>query len=254
MFKGYEKIIKHAIDNGFLVSLITNGTRLDKLLDIGTEYIQKMQWIGVDIDSADTEVYNLVRMQKTGGQFDTVKENIKKIVNAGGNVDIKALVLKETANKHNILKLFEYTKETNARMLYIRSAILEKGSGDAFVIEEGLIQYINKLGEVLGVAFKANQRDAMDTRCYTKCHALYLLPVFSADGYIYLCCENRGNKELAIANWITDDWQEKWCSSKHAQIYNNFDISACPSCRPNSHNTSIQQVINNPESFEELFL
>ena len=253
LFKGYEKIIKHAIDNGFLVSLITNGTRLDKLLDIGTEYIQKMQWIGVDIDSADTEVYNLVRMPKTGGQFDTVKENIKKIVNAGGNVDIKALVLKETANKHNILKLFQYTKETNARMLYIRSAILEKGSGDAFVIEEGLIQYINKLGEVLGVAFKANQRDAMDTRCYTKCHALYLLPVFSADGYIYLCCENRGNKELAIANWITDDWQEKWCSSKHAQIYNNFDISACPSCRPNSHNTSIQQVINNPLMLEELF-
>ena len=253
LFKDYELIIKYCIDKGFLTSLITNGTGLDKLLNIGSDYIKKIQWIGVDIDSASPELYNLVRMPKTDGQFNRVKNNIKLIVSAGGKVDIKVLLLDETANKHNILHLFEYVKETNARMLYIRSAILENGSGDAFIIDKELIKYIEELGNIYNVKFRAKQRDAMNTRCYTNCHALYLLPIFSADGYIYLCCENRGNKELSIANWMTDDWKKKWCSNEHTQIYNNFDVSACPSCRPNSHNTGIQQVINNPLMLEELF-
>ncbi len=254
LFKGYEKIIKHAIDKRFMVSIVTNGTKLDKLLDIGTEYIQKMQWIGVDIDSADEDVFNLVRLPKTKNQFDIVKENIKKIVNAGGTVDIKALVLNKTANKHNILQLFEYTKETNARMLYIRSAVLEKGNGDAFIIEQHLMNYIKELTEIYDVKCRAKQRDSMKSRCYSKCYALYLLPIFCADGLVYLCPEHRGNKALSIGNWITDDWRGIWCSDKHHNIFNKFDISICPSCRPDPYNIGIQQVLNNPDTFEELFL
>lgn len=253
LFKNYEQLIKYSIDKGFLTSLITNGTKLDKLLNIGSEYIKKMQWIGVDIDSANNDMYNFVRMPKTDGQFEKVKDNIKLIVSAGGKVDIKALILDETDNKQNILQLFEYTKETKAHMLYIRSAVLEKGRADAYVIKKSLMEYIEKLGGIFNINFRATQRDAMDTRSYSKCHALYLLPIFCADGYIYLCCENRGNKDLSIGSWITEDWQEKWCNSEHNKIYNEFDISKCPACRPNLHNTNIQQVIDNPLMLQELF-
>jgi sulfatase maturation enzyme AslB (radical SAM superfamily) len=253
LFKGYEKIIKHSIDKGFLTSLVTNGTKLDKLLEIGEERIQKMQWIGVDVDSADKEIFNLVRLPKTNGQFDIVKENIKKIVNAGGRVDIKALVLDQTANKINILQLFDYASEVNARMLYIRSAVLEKGDGDAYIIEEQLINYMKKVSKIYNVRYRAKQRDAKEARCYKKCYALYLLPIFCADGLIYLCPEHRGNKDLVLGNWITDDWRKLWCSDEHANIFNNFDISACVPCRPDPYNVGIQQVLNNPETFEELF-
>jgi sulfatase maturation enzyme AslB (radical SAM superfamily) len=253
LFKGYELIIKHSIDLGFLTSLVTNGTKLDKLLDIGTKYIQKMQWIGVDVDSADEEVFNAVRLPKTGGQFDIVKENIKKIVDAGGKVDIKALVLDQTANKHNILQLFKYVDDVNARMLYIRSAVLEKGDGDAYIIEDTLMKYIKELSEIYNVKSRAKQRDAAQARCYTKCYALYLLPIFCADGLVYLCPEHRGNKELSLGSWIHDDWRKKWCSPEHNDIFNTFDISVCPACRPDPYNVGIQHSLNNPESCEELF-
>jgi sulfatase maturation enzyme AslB (radical SAM superfamily) len=175
------------------------------------------------------------------------------MVNAGGKVDIKALVLNKTANKPNIMQLFEYARETKARMLFIRSAVLEKGEGDAFVIEQYLMDYIKELSTIYNIKYKAKQRDIMNARCYSKCYALYLLPIFSADGLIYLCPEHRGNKKLSIGNWITDNWRGKWCDSAHTDIFNNFDISNCPPCRPDPYNTGIQRVLNNHETFEELF-
>jgi len=253
LFKNYEYIIKHSIDLGFSTSLVTNGTRLDKLLNIGPEYIKKMQWIGVDLDSANENLYNLVRLPKGPGQFDQVKKNIQLITKIGGKVDIKALILEETANKTNILNLFEYTKEVNARMLYIRSAVLEKGDGDAYIIEQELMNYILKTREIYNFKVRAKQREQITARCYKKCYALYLLPIFSADGLIYLCPEHRGNKNLTIGNWIKDDWRSLWCSDVHHDKFNNFDISVCPPCRPDPHNTGIQQVLNNPDRFEDLF-
>jgi len=253
LFKGYEKLIKYAIDKGFLVSLVTNGTKLDKLLDIGNDYIKRMQWIGVDIDSANPEIYNLVRLPKTKGQFEIVTENIKKIVDAGGKVDIKALVLEQTANKPNIKSLFDYVKNLGARMLYLRSAIMEKGDGNAYIIEQTLIDYIYSLSDIYGVKVRAKQRDVMNARCYDKCYALYMLPIFCADGGLYLCPEHRGNKDLMLANWMNDDWRSLWCKDKHTNLFHTFDISICPPCRPDPYNTGVQKVLNNPERFEEIF-
>jgi len=123
----------------------------------------------------------------------------------------------------------------------------------AYIIEEHLLKYINDLKKIYNIQVRAKQRDSIKTRCYKKCYALYLLPIFSADGIIYLCPEHRGNKELALCNWITDDWQSLWCDVKHNDIFNTFDISNCMPCRPDPYNVGIQQVINKPESFEELF-
>jgi len=253
LFKNYEYIIKHSIDLGFNTSIVTNGTKLDKLLNIGPEYIKKMQWIGVDLDSAIEDLYNLVRLPKGPGQFDQVKENIQKITKIGGKVDIKALILGETANKTNILNLFEYTKEVNARMIYIRSAVLEKGDGDAYIIEQDLMNYILKIKDIYNFKVRINQREQITARCYKKCYALYLLPIFCADGLIYLCPEHRGNKNLTIGSWIEDDWRSIWCGDVHNDKFNNFDISICSPCRPDPYNTGIQQVLNNPDRFEELF-
>lgn len=47
LFEGYERIVNSAIERGFLVSIVTNGTRLDKLLMI--DNLREISWIGVDI-------------------------------------------------------------------------------------------------------------------------------------------------------------------------------------------------------------
>ena len=49
---GYEHVIEHTIDHGFLTSITTNGSNLDKLLDsIVVEKLRKIAWIGIDIDA-----------------------------------------------------------------------------------------------------------------------------------------------------------------------------------------------------------
>jgi len=253
LFKGFETLIKHSIDLGFFTSIVTNGTNIDKLLNLDSKYIKQISWVGVDIDSANSKTYDIVRKPKTKNQFNDVKNNIKQIINAGATVDIKALILNETANKESIIELFKYTSEINARMLYIRAAISEQGKGNAYLIEAELVNYIHKLMSEFNILCKIKQRELTVCRSYNHCFALYLLPIFSADGYIYLCPEHRGNKALSLGKWIDNSWQQQWCSQNHHTIFNTFDISRCVACRPDIYNVEIQKILNNRIQLEELF-
>ena len=58
---GYEHVIEHTIDHGFLTSITTNGSNLDKLLDsIVVEKLQKIAWIGIDIDAGTEDLYEQI--------------------------------------------------------------------------------------------------------------------------------------------------------------------------------------------------
>lgn len=254
LFKGYELLIKKCIDYGFQTSLITNGTRLDKLLEIGEEYIQKISWIGVDIDSGNEVTFNKIRLPKTKGQYERVKENIKKITAAGGTVDIKALVMPDNASKQDIDELIEYTDEVNARMLYIRAVVNDMGKGSIYLIDKELSAYIKEEGERRGILTKVNQRPITTEKSYVKCHALYLMPIFSATGDVFLCPEHRGLDDLTLCNWMTDDWRSIWSSKHHNDIYNNFTLEKCISCRPDRHNLGMEKALNNPNDvIDDLF-
>jgi sulfatase maturation enzyme AslB (radical SAM superfamily) len=252
LFKGYEKLIKQCIDHGFLTSMITNGTHLDKLLEIGDDYIKRISWIGVDIDSGNEMLFNKIRLPKTENQYNKVKENIKLITAAGGTVDIKALIMPETSTAENIDELIAYTLDVNARMLYIRAVVNDMGKGSIHSIDKDLITYAISEGKSKDLKVKVNQRAITSYKSYSKCHALYLMPIFSATGGIYLCPENRGNEQLSLCNWITDDWREIWSSKRHNDIYNNFSLDKCISCRPDQHNVAIDNMLKS-KNIEELF-
>ena len=48
----YERVIEHTIDLGFLGSITTNGSNLDRLLEtVHIDKLRKLAWIGIDIDA-----------------------------------------------------------------------------------------------------------------------------------------------------------------------------------------------------------
>lgn len=249
---GYEHVIEHTIDHGFLTSITTNGSNLDKLLDsVVVEKLRKIAWIGVDIDAGTEALYEQIRRSLTASSlFNRVVNNTTNLVQAGVNVDFKALLNPLNDNREAISDLFALVKRIGGRKIYFRPVIV---NGVAHLITDKTIERIDKISEEFGVPYWINTNKTLP-RNYKKCHQMFHFPVFCADGKIYICCEGKGNPQFELGNWDTGDFRNLWLTERHWEIYNKTTVEFCQPCRPNINNINIQNILNNPQSIEKLYL
>ena len=103
LLKGYEKVIEYAIDCGFLVSLTTNGTLLDKLYKhVPIDKLKKLNWIGVDIDAGNPLTYESIRNSQTPNMFFKVVNNVIELRKLGVPVDFKVLTNEYNTSENDI--------------------------------------------------------------------------------------------------------------------------------------------------------
>ena len=248
---GYENVIEHTIDLGFLTSITTNGTKLHKMLDsISVEKLKKIAWVGIDIDAGTEDLYEEIR-HSLGGKswFQQVKQNAKEFVQAGVNVDLKCLVNPYNDNQRAVEDIFSYAKEVGARSLHIRPVIY---NNQAHVITNNYKIWCAHASDKTGVHYRINT-SKNEPRKYIKCHQMYHFPVFCADGTIYVCCDHKGVPEFQLGRWDDDDFRDNWMSERHHQIYNQTMVAMCKPCRPNATNNRIQDILDKPELIEVLY-
>lgn len=251
LLSGYEKVIEHTIDLGFLTSITTNGSNLHKLIDrVHPDKIKKMAWIGIDIDAGNEELYEKIRRSITKtSPFNQVIQNAKELIKIGATVDFKIL-LNEYNDNHSALEdVFLLCKAVGVRLLYIRPAIINKKS---YPFSSTTIANIESLKLKYNMQVKLNLTKTYE-RNYNRCHQMFQFPVMCADGHIYTCCDNKGNTDFSIGRWDQDDFRDLWLSKQHWDIYNKVNTHLCPPCRPNNNNIEIQKIINNPELMEVLY-
>jgi sulfatase maturation enzyme AslB (radical SAM superfamily) len=248
----YEEVIEHTVDLGFLTSLTTNGSNLDRLLDtVSVDKLRKIAWIGVDIDAGSEDLYEEIRRSlTTKSLFTKAIENSKNLIEAGVNVDFKCLINPLNDNPQAMRDLFRLVKSINGRGLYFRPAII---NNQAHPITDETIALLKSLSQEFGVPFWANQNKTIP-RNYKKCHQMFHFPVFCADGKIYLCCEGKGNPKFELADWDTGDFRDAWLNERHYDVYNKTRVEFCQPCRPNISNIKIQNILNNPKDIENLYL
>lgn len=251
LLKGYEKVLEHTIDLGFLTSLTTNGSRLDKLVDnVNEEKIRKMGWIGVDIDAGSKELYEKIRRSiPKEGLFDRVTENIKRLTDLRANVDLKILVGEYNNNDDALHDIFQLAKKLNVRQVYFRPVLTS--DGQVYPIHE-LVPTLDKLSQQYQIKIMYNL-NKVSPRNYSRCHQMFQFPVFCADGLIYTCCENKGNPKFAIGSWIEGDFRDIWLGKRHMEVYNTTNTHLCHPCRSNNHNNATQEILDNPEKLEVLY-
>ena len=150
-------------------------------------------------------------------------KNAKDLVRIGANVDFKALINEFNADAQSIRELMQVTVEVGVRQLYLRPTILQ---GSAFDFQD-LIPTIDSLAQKYNVKIKYNLTKHLP-RNYTQCHQMYQFPVFCADGFIYTCCDNKGNADFALGHWDQNDFRDLWLTQRHHDIYRNTDNSKCP--------------------------
>ena len=252
LLKGYEKVIEHTIDLGFLTSLTTNGSNLEPLYNnIPIEKLKKMAWVGIDIDSAKKASYEIIRNSTTKNSlFNKVIENIKALVDMNINVDLKVLLSRYNVHPQSIIDLFDLAQSLNIRMLYFRPAIL---GNKAFELYPSTIDFIKSCGERFHIFTKINV-NKQQLRTYSKCHQMFQFPVACADGNVYTCCDNKGNPDFCLGSWIDSDIRDLWQTQRHWDIYDNIDTTQCKPCRPNKNNNEIQSIIEDNSLLETLYM
>jgi sulfatase maturation enzyme AslB (radical SAM superfamily) len=252
VLNGYEHVIEYTIDLGFLTSITTNGSKLDRLLDsVPVDKLRKIAWIGIDIDAGTEELYEKIRRSLTAKSlFDRVTRNAKELIEAGVNVDFKCLINPHNDNQQAIDDIFDYVKTTGGRGVYFRPVIDTNG---AYLIGQETMSWLAQAAQRTGVAYWINTNKTQPRR-YKKCHQMYHFPVFCADGYVYVCCDNKGNQDFSIGRWDQGDFRDRWMSSGHHAIYNKTNVAFCRPCRPNATNNDIQDILDNPRQIEQLYL
>lgn len=252
LFKGFESVIEHTLDLKFFTSVTTNGYRLDKLVDhVPHHKLRKLAWIGIDVDAGEPELYEQIR--RTVSQtsiFDQVIANATALINIGVNVDFKVLLGEVNTNAQALENIFLLSKKTGVRLLYFRPMIIDNR---AFVITDQLISTLETLSAKHGQAIKINLGKTQP-RNYSRCHQMFQFPVFCADGSMYTCCEHKGDPRFSIGSWNQADFRDIWLSQRHHDIYNSINTNFCKPCRPNEDNIEIQNIIDNPQQLENLYL
>ena len=251
LLPGYEHVLEHTIDLGFLTSLTTNGTHLQALINnVSAEKIRQLAWIGIDIDAGSEELYETIRRSiPKKSLFNQVMKNASDLVKLGANVDFKILLNQYNNNHTAIEQMFQASADVGVRLLYFRPAIV---NGQSYSWGKAEWELIHRLGEKYQVEIKLNDSKTQP-RTYNRCHQMYQFPVFCADGFIYTCCDNKGNPNFALGRWDQDDFRDLWLNDRHHNIYNKINTGLCPPCRPNSNNNKIQQIIDNPALMEQLY-
>ena len=249
---GYEHVIEHTIDLGFLCSITTNGSNLDRLLDtVPVEKLRKLAWIGIDIDAGTEDLYEQIRRSLTSKSlFTKVCDNAQGLIQAGVNVDFKALINPLNDNDEAMNDLFALVSRLRGRMLYLRPVII---NNEAYPITQRTIDRLERFSKVYNVPYWANQNKTLP-RNYKKCHQMFHFPVFCADGKIYICCENKGNPNFELTTWDSGDFRDDWLNKRHWEIYDSTRVEFCQPCRPNINNIHIQNIMDNPKDIERLYL
>lgn len=249
---GYERVIEHTIDLGFLCSITTNGSKLNKLLEtVSVEKLQKIGWIGIDIDAGSKDLYEIIRrsLPKTS-LFDRVCDNARNLIDAGVNVDFKCLINPFNDNLEAMTDLFTLVSKLKGRALYFRPVIV---NNRAHEITDSTIEMLNTLSQNYNLPIYVNRNKTLP-RNYKKCHQMFHFPVFCADGKIYICCEGKGNTQFELGAWDTGDFRDLWLNERHWEIYNSTNVGLCQPCRPNPSNIQIQNILDNPKLVETLYL
>lgn len=252
LLRGFERVIEHTIDLGFLTALTTNGYKLNKLFDcVPHEKLRKMAWIGIDMDAGSKHLYESIRKTKNKYSiFNRVVNNAQNLISVGVNVDIKILLCGPNITAEAIKDIFQLMSDIRPRLLYFRTAVIDNKLIEVPDSIKNLINYYSVLYNQK-IKFESSRREI---RSYNRCHQMFQFPVFCADGHIYTCCENKGNHNFSIGRWDQDDFRDIWLGHRHYDVYHRTNTRLCKPCRPNRSNNAIQSILDNNEQMESLFL
>lgn len=265
-------IISHAASM-FRVGVVTNGLNLQQLEGI----LHVPTWVGVDIDSVEESSYKSIRGTDLFKVLSNIKYVMAELQSRGTKFTFKFLLNKYNNTLEHISDSIIKAKELGFNEFFIRIASLEdkviiplSGCINTSEISEDVIKEYNYSCKMLeqvvmsecnsaGITpvmslskhSKHINRSVNNTKI-SRCFAPIFLPVFGSDGSIWFCCENRGNPDMSIGNWLQDSIEPLFSDELRNKMM-NFNYNCDKMCRYYNYNEFAEHFLNNREYNYDFF-
>jgi cyclic pyranopterin phosphate synthase len=237
--------------SGLPTGLITNGSLLRNM---GEHIYSKLTWMGVSVDAGTNKTYMKIKGISNRNMFSKVIESIESLANSNMDITFKYLIHPE--NICDIEEAIKLAKVIGCRRIHIRPVgrawyedkapvFTEKMIDEAYgAISKARDKYEDENFFVFGVTHKFNNHWQAENN-FKKCYATFMYMVIEPDGRISTCCDNRGNKELVLADKLKHPAQilGMWGSEEHYELFNRVNVKKCPRCTFSLHNQAYENCI-----------
>ena len=221
LHKDINEIIKHILDSGIKVGIVTNGININV---IDSSY--KITWIRVSFD--DNREFNL-----------DYRVNLSKAINRLDNIDWSfSYVVTRNPNFSKIAEIIKFANNHNFTHVRLVSDLLDLESVPSMSFCKSKLYGIVDDSKVIYQGRKAFTEGA------DKCLISLLKPVVDVDGNLYPCCGTMYSLDKP-----TRDYNIKMRMGNVKdieEIYNNqryFDGSNCVKCYYQNYNLLLKEMI-----------
>jgi len=225
--KSLFKMISYANEKNIYTTTSTNAHFLDNE-NIKKTFKSDLDEIIISIDGTNQEIYEYYRK---GGNFNTVLQATKNIINEKKTINIKKptviiqfLVFK--TNEHQIADIKQLAESIGVDKLELKSAQIYN-----FENNNNLIPTINKYSR-----YKKNKSNVytIKSKLKNRCWRMWTNPVITISGDVIPCCFDKDAKYI-MGNVYNNTFKEIWQSKKYQNFRKKIlksrkNIEMCRNC------------------------
>jgi uncharacterized protein len=203
-----------SVSTQYSAFMVTNGYRLDKIID----YLDELRIVGLQITLDGTrESHNKTRPLRNGREtFDKVVSNMEKLVNSHNiNISVRMNINKENADKY--IELYRFLKQKFDNKVHLYPAFVHDYSGSSCKADSCYDDSYSKAIFLKSLFYKYGlyTKDIYPFRNSKGCMCQGLNSfLVGTHGELYKCWHHLGNKELIVGDIF------------NSQIFTNQDCLA----------------------------
>lgn len=259
-----KNFIPYVHNKGIQVGLITNGTLLDDEYAMLTS--EHARFVGISCNAATASTYG---MMHGAALFNLVISNVERLNrikhSLGSQLDTNLKFLIHPINYKEVYAVAKLAKDLGCSGVHIRPVAIEGVAGidpgtgfDMSAcrqeIEEQLDRAMTDFNDqnfkVYGVRHKMGDNMERVIR-FKQCLATPLNLTFGADGWTYVCFNQRGKESMRLARHYPDPNEilKVWGTDQHKQILAQIKPAECPRCTYGLYHQLIEQAIRQDNMF-----
>jgi MoaA/NifB/PqqE/SkfB family radical SAM enzyme len=236
-----EEIIRHALDRGLQVGMVTNATRL-----LSSRTTERLSWVRVSIDAGNRRSYEAIRKSKL---WDKVLANVEVLARTKGPVVGANFVV----TKDNYTELSQFcilAKTLGVRYVKIAANLATDGVdyySDRMLDEIG--QHIKTQRRLEDDTFKivsVFERRLEDLRIGRPAHAFcgqqHFATYIGGDQKVYRCC-NTGYTHQGEIGDLRHQRLCDWLKNEAPAALGLFDARTCTHCQFHERNEAIAYLV-----------
>lgn len=258
------------------IGITTNGTMIDRYLDIIAEY---SSWTRVSMDAATSDMFQNLRPNKNGkSKFEKVVQNMRDLAKIKkGTLGYSFLIRTEAdgfgiqSNIHEIYPAAELARDIGCDYFEVKPSYSFIGGIDHALVkhskkrmEEAKIEVKRigkletdkfKIAKAINLKYSLDGADEIQPKDYKLCPATELRTLICPSG-VFVCPYWRGKERYRIGNLNSMSFVEMWKSERRKSIKDFLDprIHCTFHCLRHESNIEVMKMIRMINNKEEIIV